>query len=255
MGVRMAKTEIGVYPPTIRLHRPLRFFFPGMAAFAGLIIALAFVPEFVRFAAGTFPIPWVLHVHAAIMFSWFGAFALQAFLGATGRTKLHRRIGSYAVAVGGLAFASMIFVEFRTFIAHPLWRSPRDLDWKLPGQFIYLTFGLFLLWAVIERGRPQWHKRLMTFALFLSLDAAIQRFLWIPMDYGFGPFALALDVFLLVPLFAYDLCVLDGRLHAATVRGTALLLSSEAVMFSLWGTDRWHMFALGVADWMLTWTR
>ena len=99
-----------------------------------------------------------------------------------------------------------------------------------------LTFGLFLAWAVHESRRPQWHKRLMTFAMFLSLDAAIQRYVWIPMDYCFGPFALVLDSVLLVPLIVYDLRTLHGRLHPATVRGTALLLGSEAILFALWGT-------------------
>lgn len=244
-----AGTAIGSPAPRAR-HRPLRYFFPGMAAFAGVIIAYGFVPELFSFAAGTFPIPWVLHIHATIMFAWFGAFALQAFLGATGRTALHRQVGSYGIAIGALACASMIFVEFRTLIAHPLLRSPSDLDWKLPGPFVYLTFGVFLAWAVYERRRPQWHKRLITFALFLSIEAAIQRFLWIPMDYGFGPFALALDAFLLAPLFVYDLRTLKGRLHAATVRGTALLLFSEGLLFALWGTAAWHDFASVVGDWV-----
>lgn len=233
--------------PSRRRNRPLQYFFPGMAIFAGLIIALGFVPEILRFAAGTFPIPWVLHIHAGIMFAWFGAFSLQAFLGATGRTAMHRRVGRYAVFVGFLACASMVLVEFRTFVAHPQWLTPNDIDWKLPGAFIYLTFGVFLAWAVRERRRPDWHKRLMTFALFLSLDAAIQRFVWIPMEYGFGPFALALDLFLLVPLFAYDLREFKGRLHPATVRGTVLLLSSEAVLFALWGSAPWQHFVLRVA--------
>ena len=247
----MATVEIPLDTPAPgRSKRPLRYFFPGMAALAGVVIAFGFGPEFRRFAAGTFPIPWILHVHAAIMFTWFGAFALQAFLGATGRTALHRRVGPYAVASGFLAFASMVFVELRTFVAHPQSITPNDLDWKLPGLFVYLTFGAVLVWAVRERRRPQWHKRLMTFALFLSLDAAIQRFMWIPMDYGFGPFAMTLDLLLLVPLVAYDLRTLNGRLHPATVRGTLLLLSSEAVMFTLWGSVTWHRLALGVAGWM-----
>jgi hypothetical protein len=146
-----------------------------MAAFAGVIIAIGFVPEMVRIVTSNFPVPWILHIHAGIMFAWWGTFALQAYMGATGRSALHRRVGFYAVAIGWLACASMVFVEFRTFIAHPQLMAPSDLDWKLPGPFVYLTFGVFLAWAVRERRRPQWHKRLMTFALFLSLDAAIQR--------------------------------------------------------------------------------
>lgn len=232
--------------PQRRRKRAMRFFFPGMAAFAVVILLAAFVPEFRRFAAGTFPIPWILHVHAAIMASWVAAFALQAYLGATGRTATHRRVGPYAVGLGWLAWASMIFVEFRSFVAHPLPTDMAEYDWDLPGPFIYLIFAMFLAWAVHERSRPQWHKRLMTFALFVSLEAAMQRFTWIPVDRGFGPFALALDLSLLVPLAAYDLRTLRG-LHPATIIGAALLLSAEAVLFLLWGTAAWRDFAASVA--------
>lgn len=230
--------------------RRLRYFFSGMAGFALVILMAAFVPEYRRFGAGAFPIAWVLHIHAAIMVAWAGAFALQSYLGATGRTATHRRVGAYAVGMGWLAWASMIFVEFRVFIAHPLPLNPAEYDWDLPGPFIYLTFAVFLVWAVRERRRPQWHKRLMTFALFLSLGAAFQRFLWIPIDYGFGPFAVALDASLIVPMVAYDLTTLKGRLHPATVRGTVLLLTSEAVLFALWGTFVWRNFISSVAHWV-----
>lgn len=228
-------------------RRPLRRFFPGMALFAAAILMLAFVPEFRKFAAGTFPIPWVLHIHAVIMFSWAGAFALQAYLGASGRATTHRRVGAYAIAIGWLAWASMIFVEFRGLVVHPLPEDLADYDWNLPGPFVYVTFGFFLAWAIHERRRPQWHKRLMTFALFLSIEAAIQRFGWIPRDYGFGGIALTLNVFLLLPMVAYDLRALKGRLHPATVRGALLLFSCEAVLFALWGSAIWRNFASTVA--------
>jgi hypothetical protein len=144
----------------------------------------------------------------------------------------------------------MIFVEFRVFVAHPLPSNPAEYDWDLPGPFVYLTFPVFLAWAVRERRRSQWHKRLMTFALFLSLGAAFQRFLWIPIAYGFGPFAAALDASLIVPMVAYDLTTLKGRLHPATVRGTLLLLTSEAVLFALWGTSVWRNFISSIAHWV-----
>lgn len=237
--------------PEQRLPRPrnrsFQHFFVSMAAFAAVILMLAFVPEAVRFAAGTFPIPVILHVHAAFMVLWVVAFALQAYLGATGQTAKHSRLGPFAVASGWMAWASMVVVEFRTFTAHPLPQNPAEYDWNLPGPFVYLTFGVFLAWAVRERHRPQWHKRLMTFALFLSLEAAIQRFVWIPMDYGFGPFAAVLDMSLLAPLIAYDLRTLKGRLHPATLYGSLLLFSSEAVLFGLWGTPAWRHLAYGMA--------
>lgn len=227
--------------------RRLRYFFPGMAGFAVIILMVAFVPEFRRYAAGSFPIAWVLHIHAAIMFAWVGAFALQSYLGATGRTSTHRRTGNYSIALGWLAWASMIFVEFRGLVAHPLPTDLAEYDWNLPGPFVYLTFGVFLAWAVWERRRPQWHKRLMTFALFLSLDAAIQRYAWIPRDYGFGGIAAVLDLSLIIPLVVYDLRTLRWRLHPATVQGILVLLLAEAILFSLWGSDYWRNFAFVVA--------
>lgn len=230
-------------PPRRAGKRPLRYFFPGMAGLAVVILMTAFVPEFRKYAAGTFPIAWVLHIHAAIMFAWVGAFSFQAYLGASGRTALHRRTGTYAIGLGLLAWASMIFVEFRGFVAHPLPTDPADYDWNLPGPFVYLTFGVFLAWAVHERRRPQWHKRLMTFALFLSLEAAIQRFVWIPRTYAFSGIALVLDISLLVPLFVYDLHALRGRLHPATIQGTLALLVSETALYALWGTAGWRNFA------------
>ena len=229
-----------------REPKPGRYFFVGMAVFAVVILALAFVPEFVKYAQGTFPIAPILHVHAAFMGAWVMAFSVQAYLGATGRIALHRQIGPYAFLMGWLALASMVFVEFRAVIVHPMPTNAAEYDWTLPGPYIYLTFPILFAWAYRERRRPDWHKRLMTFALFLTLLAAMQRYLWLPIDYGYGPFAATLDVALFVPLAAYDLIALRGRLHPATVRGGALLLGSQALLFLLWGTVLWQNFAASI---------
>jgi hypothetical protein len=144
----------------------------------------------------------------------------------------------------------MIFVEVRALVVHPIPQAVRELDWMLPGPLIYLTFPIFLAWAVHERRRPQWHKRLMTFALFLPLLAPIERFLWIPADNGFLPFLAVLDLCLLAPIVSYDLYTLKRRLHPATVRATLVLLAGEAILFALWGTDQWHRFAWAAVHWV-----
>jgi hypothetical protein len=231
----------------VRLKRPFRRFFPGMALFALAVLIFAFVPEYVKYSQGSFPIAWVLHIHGAIMAAWVGVFSLQAYLGATGRIAQHRKTGNFGFAIAWLAWVSMIFVEWRALLVKAPPEDIRDYDWLLPGPYVYLTFPLFLAWAYRTRQRPEWHKRLITFALFLSLQAAIQRFLWIPGQFGYWPFAGVLDVCLLVPLVVYDLSPPKRTLHPATVRGALVLFAAQAILFALWGTATWRNFAYAVA--------
>lgn len=229
-----------------RRRRPLRFFFIFMVAVSVAILSLAFVPEFMAYAVGAFPIAPVLHVHAAIMAAWVGAFAVQAYLGARGEIVQHQRVGRIAFAIGWLAWASMVFVEWRAMLVHPLPDTLPPYDEFLAGPYIYLTFPIFLTWAYRERRRPMWHKRLMLFALFLSLGAAVQRYVWLPMTdsrAGYWAIDAFIDVALLLPLVTFDLVTLRGRLHPATVRATAVLFSVQALMLSLWGSSAWREFA------------
>jgi hypothetical protein len=237
------------YPSTrlmARAKRPERYFFAGMAIFAIALAAVGFVPEYIAHAAGRFPIAWVLHIHGAIMMAWIMSFLVQALLGATGRIALHRSLGNVGFAIGSFAWASMIFVEWRAILVNA---PPDDLsayDGLLPGVYVYLTFPVFLVWSYRRRDRPDWHKRLITFALFLSLQAAFQRYLWIPTRFGYWPFAAVLDVCVLAPLVAYDLRVLRRTLHAATVRGMLLLFTAQGALLTLWGTAWWREFAYTV---------
>lgn len=154
-----------------------------------------------------------------------------------GASHSTERQGNYAFAVAWLACVSMIFVEWRgVFVKVP----PEEIgiyDWLLPGPYVYLTFPVFLAWAYRTRQRPEWHKRLITFALFLSLQAAIQRFLWLPTRYGYWPFAGFLDICLLAPLVSYDLTKLKGRLHPATLRGALVCSSPPKRFFFYYGAQ------------------
>lgn len=221
-----------------------------MVAVSVALLSLAFVPELIAYAKGAFPIAPILHVHAAIMAAWVLAFAVQAYLGAKGKIVQHQRAGRIAFAIGWLAWASMVFVEWRGILVHPLPNDWSAYDEFLAGPYIYLTFPVFLLWAYYERRRPMWHKRLMLFALFLSLGAAVQRYVWLPMHdsrAGYWPIAAFTDVVLLLPLATFDFVTLRGRLHAATLRGMAVLFSAQAIMLALWGSSAWREFAFNLS--------
>jgi len=242
----MATADLAVGPSRGRQRRRLRYFFMFMVAVSVVILSLAFVPEFMAYAAGAFPIAPILHVHAAIMLAWVAGFGVQAYLGARGDIVQHQRTGRIVLAIGWLAWASMVFVEWRAMLVHPLPDKLPPYDEFLAGPYIYLTFPIFLAWAYRERRRPMWHKRLMLFALFLSLGAAVQRYVWLPMtDSRMGYWAIAafLDLTLVLPLIAFDLVTLKGRLHRATMHAMAVLFCAQAIMLSLWGSSAWREFA------------
>ena len=246
----MATAELAAGLPRERRRRPLRFFFVFMLALSVAILSLAFVPEFIRYAHGAFPIAPIVHVHAAIMAAWVLAFAVQVYLGARGKIVQHQRAGRIAFAIGWLACASMVFVEWRAMLVHPLPDTLPPYDEFLAGPYIYLTFPIFLAWAFHERRRPMWHKRLMLFAFFLSLGAAVQRYVWLPMTdtrAGYWAIAAFLDVALLVPLVTFDLVTLRGRLHPATIRAVAVLFFAQAILLSLWGSQAWREFAFNLS--------
>lgn len=248
----MATAELAASPTASRRRkRPLRLFFIFMVAVAAAILAGAFVPEFIAYARGTFPIAPILHVHAALMLAWVAAFAFQVYLGARGKIVQHQRAGRVAFAIAWAAWASMIFVEARAMLVDPLPDKPLEYDELLAGPYLYLSFPVFLAWAYRERRRPMWHKRLMLFALFLSLGAAVQRYLWLPMydtRAGYWPIVAFSDAALLLPLVTFDLVTLKGRLHGATMRGMAVLFCAQAIMLSLWGTAAWREFASNISQ-------
>ncbi|HEY1961009.1 MAG TPA: hypothetical protein VGG69_01215 [Rhizomicrobium sp.] len=222
----------------------MRYFFVALGLFSVFIALVAFVPEYVRMAIGTFPIAWPLHVHGALMAAWLATFILQAILASTGRVALHRKIGPYGFALGVAVWASMVFVELRALVAHPLPTDGRGYDELLQGPYIYLTFAVLLFWAFRERRRPEWHKRLMVIATFVALVAPIERIEWLP-ELGVGYIwasMIWMDLCLIIPLLAYDM-ILAKRLHPATALGLCFMLAAQGTMFLVWGSSLWRQFA------------
>jgi len=245
----MTRVDVGsVGNITVSARRPKRYFFVALGLFGVLIALVAFVPEYVSMAIGKFPIAWVLHIHGALMAAWLATFVVQAWLASSGRVTLHRKLGPYGVALGIVVWLSMIFVEVRTLVVHPLPTEWAGYDELLQGVYTYSTFIVILLWAVHKRRQRDWHKRLMAIATLVALVAPIERVEWLP-ELGVGYIwasVLWMDLCLILPLIAYDV-VSTKRLHPATVQGLGLTLGAQAMMFLAWGTDSWRQFAFAAA--------
>ena len=221
-----------------------RAFFVGLGLFAIAIALIAFVPEYWRSAAGRFPIPLPLHLHGALMAAWLATFVLQALLVSRGQVTLHRTIGPWAVGLGVAVWGSMVFVAVRRLVVHPLPLEWAGYDELLQDVYTDTTFIALLLWAIYERRRPAWHKRLLAVAIFVTLLAPVERLEWLP-ELGIGfiwASALWLDLGVVAALVGYDL-ILARRLHPATMGGLALLLAAQATTVLAWGSAPWRHFA------------
>ena len=240
----MATIQAEPAPETPRRVAKQSVFFIALGLFAVAIAATAFLPEYVRFMAGRFPIAPALHVHAALMGAWLATFVLQAGLALSGRVAAHRAIGPYGIVLGVVAWGSIVFAEVRGLIVHPLPVELSGYDEFLQDVYADATFITFLIWAAYQRRRPAWHKRLMVITLFLALLAPVERLEWLP-ELGIGYIrasALWLDLCLVIPLIAFDL-ISAKRPHPATLLGLGLLFSAQAAAGLAWGGDPWRRFA------------
>lgn len=94
-----------------------------------------------------------------------------------------------------------------------------------------------------------WHKRLMTLATFVLVQAALDRMHWLPglglpgfRESGVRGYAL-----LLLPRFAFDLITLK-RIHPATLIGSSLIVAMHGVVGFYWADESWNQLARHV--WM-----
>ena len=179
------------------------------------------------------------------MGTWLALFFAQAILVSAGRLALHRKLGTFGIALGFVVWASMVAVEIRRKVVYPL--DPdlsKNYDDDLASIYVLATFLAYFIGAIYQRRRsPAWHKRFMVFAAFVAVQAAEQRNLWLPrFAPGYWTDAIYLDLCLLLPLVAYDY-LSAKRLHPATIAASSILIGAQGVLLLLWGSSGWRHFA------------
>jgi hypothetical protein len=122
--------------------------------------------------------PLLLHVHGVIYIGWMALFILQTTLAARGQIRMHRTVGSIGIGYGGLVWIVGVIVSF---IAPAYNVNSGEWTVDQAAEFLpiplgdMVLFGGFFLAAVIYRGQPELHKRLMVLATMAVLFAAAFR--------------------------------------------------------------------------------
>ena len=233
-------TEVGLERAAVRSGF---FFWISILLLAFLVIG--FAPSlYLRAFFEVPPIPAYLHLHGAILTSWFVWLVLQTSMVRSGRIATHRRLG----VIGAVIAVAVVFAGPMATVGAVGRIREAGFDWDtdmgaLPdvgvegvpmirfmaqvvwGNFMSIVaFAGLIAAALLLRRHPDTHKRLIVLASIGIVGPALARISRWPVlggeDGGFIPVVL---LALLVAVIAHDIVTLR-RVHKATIYGTATLL-------------------------------
>ncbi|HUF72482.1 MAG TPA: hypothetical protein VMR74_06250 [Gammaproteobacteria bacterium] len=154
-------------------------FYVGIAVFMLAMILVGFWPSYYgALVRGAAEAPVILHVHGAIFMGWMLLFILQTVVAARSDLRLHRSLGSFGIAYGALLWLVGLLVSFVAPVI-----NVNSGEWSVVDAAIFLPipfgdmvlFGAFFLAAVLNRHRPEIHKRCMVVATIAVCFAAAFR--------------------------------------------------------------------------------
>ena len=216
--------------------RPLRWFFVCVAAILIAIVAVGFAPSFYLRSLGK-PrgrLPSYLIFHGIALTSWYLLFLLQAWMTATGRAKLHRTLGIAGVLLAAAVFSLSLLVVLRAPARDiAAGATVPQISLMVIGDLaILLNFAALITLAVLNRTRPDTHKRLMTLASVSLVAPAIAR--WPGAEATLPLSVMVPQLSFCAALLVYDLAT-RRRVHPATGWGVAsyLLFVGSSVPLAL----------------------
>ena len=228
----------------------------GAAAFA--IVFAGFARSY--YLKGLFhapELPWLLHLHGALMTSWFALFFVQTYLVASHRVRLHRRLGVFGAVLAALMVVAGATVALR-FGAREM--NKPQLGGPPPLAFMgfllaaLLLFAMLVTAALVLRRRRDYHKRLMLLSCLSMVGPGLARipFGSVPaltfLSSG-GPAGLfGLDLLVLYACVAWD-TLRHRRLHVAFAVGSLLLAGMDMPFLTRFlSTPTWTH----AATWLVT---
>ena len=227
------------------------YFYMALACTA--VAFLGFAPTYWRsIASGTIKVNPIVHVHAAVAFSWVLFFSWQSWLASSGRVARHRAAGLIGIA---LATAMTIF-GFQAAVdamktAAAMGLRDQGIAFAIVPLGGIVFFAVVFALAIRAVRQPETHKRLMLLATISMLNVAVAR--WFPIFLAHpSPPGPPLVPATIAPAFvAYLLLVVAivhdwrtrGRPHRVYVIGGAALLVLKVLNWPVSETAAWHAVA------------
>jgi uncharacterized membrane protein YozB (DUF420 family) len=234
---------------TIRCRRgeeERRVFLPAALVATVLAVVGFWRTYFGPLLAGAVQQPTVIHIHAVVMVTWLILFIAQAWFAASGRIRLHIRVGPWVMSYGIVVVVVGLLASSEAFAARlatgDVFRAQRALFGPI-RDLVFLAPFLAAGW--VYRRRTEIHKRVMLVATTLLLGPAVGRMFFLG-------FPIAVWKFMLLwPLPVYLAMVHDFRtkriVHPVYVIGIAAMLTMRLLLplnsSAAWQTVAAHITA------------
>ncbi|MEO6042040.1 MAG: hypothetical protein ABIP41_09075 [Croceibacterium sp.] len=190
----MTTADIAGAPARARRFRPS--FFLWMTLAMSVFVFGGFGMTYLKpMSSGTFPpAPPIVHLHGAIFFSWMILLVVQAGLVNAGNVRLHRSLGTWAIAHATAVIYTGILLQLIATRRAMDKGFAAGTDGLYLGLCAFFGFSLMMILAIRNTRRPEIHKRMILFAMLPLLPPGVNRF-W---SKGLG----LADAIPVVPLYA-----------------------------------------------------
>jgi uncharacterized membrane protein YozB (DUF420 family) len=243
----MATIVLGTFPARARADRNAFLLFTALVWVA--VLSGFGTDSFNHLSKYGLDYPLIVHFHAVAFVGWLVLFTVQVALIRNGRADIHRRLGMAGAVLAAIMVvlgpATALVFDAARFAATG--RTPEFLAVQFTD---ILAFAGLTGTALLMRGNPSAHKRLMLLGLIYISDAGFARFLngamAAPLGHGvWGERAglyLGSDL-LMLGLGVYDLAA-RGRLHPAYIGGVVWMITLQYTALTLLGNPTWKALSL-----------
>lgn len=222
-------TEEVLHSASIRRFRPS--FHLGMSLLMALFVFGGFGMTYLGpMAAGTMPpTPPVVHLHGAFFFSWMLLLVLQSALVGAGNVRLHRSVGTFGIAMGGvIAFlAALIAILGASTPA----TTADDYGLQYLSMVAPPSFAVLFAMAIGAVRTPAIHRNLMLLAMVSILMPGINRLYMMGLGLKFVPFlATYLTMDAMVAAVFYQEHRATGRISLKTLVAAAIIIVPQLLL-------------------------
>jgi len=185
---------------------------------------------------------WLFIAHGLLFTLWLGLFATQVVLIGSKRLPLHKEIGKSTWRLYFALIAMGLIVGWMG-AKYGFHNVPFDsVTFSALPWLVIISFAILCGMGLRERRDPQRHKRLMLIGTLIMADAGIAR---VGIFHQLLPAWLDATLLLLIPIILWDVYSI-GRVHKATILGSALAVLSLFVSIPIGQSAAWHGFAKNV---------